>query len=191
VVGTDASTAVRWTGGAPEALVDPLLWVSYALAISRYDEAIAGTYDNGITHHGFRRLASGTVVNLDCATGSPIVHGISTDGRVVVGSCGTNAVRWDETGNRTSLGFQGEAYAANQDGTVIVGGEGSISQVFVWTVAQGARNLGAVLAGVPGIPSGADAVKVRGISSDGRIIVGSNNPASGTGEKAWIAYLPQ
>ena len=190
VVGSDAVDAVRWTiQGTTEKILSGGGGV--AMAISRYDEAIAGEYPD---NRGFRKLANGSFVALVCASASdaPAVYGISTDGNVVVGGCGADAVRWDASGNRYLLGFQRYAYAANQDGTVIVGGAlggGSISQVFVWSSTSGARNLGTVLAGVPGIPSGTDLVQLSGISSDARIIVGSNNPG-GTGEKAWIAYLP-
>jgi hypothetical protein len=79
--------------------------------------------------------------------------------------------------------FESIPRAVSADGSVIVGSSasGSGAEAFIWTKADGIRNLREVLiaAGAPGL-DGRVLSSAEGISADGRTIVGS----------AWIATLP-
>jgi len=93
------------------------------------------------------------------------VHGISGDGTVVVGNAEQNAaVIWTDDGTATVLpnlpgpdNGQGAAFAANFDGSVVVGV--SLDEAFSWTAAGGTVDLG-----VQG--------RATGVDYDGGVIVG-------------------
>ncbi len=116
--------------------------------------------------------------------------GVSADGSTVVGSSiisgniifgGTHAAfRWTEEAGIVdiySLGGIGticRAYAANADGTRVVGmadyGVLSPTQIvaFIWTSGVGAVEIG----DLPGGPSGSARAAARGVSADGAIVAG-------------------
>jgi probable HAF family extracellular repeat protein len=132
-------------------------------------------------------------------------YAISADGSVVVGSSSvwqvegdvvrtrTQAFRWTEAGGMVGLGalYGGDAtaLAVSGDGSVVVGHSDDVA--FIWDPIHGMRSLQDVLTGDFGLDlSGWTLVEARGISSDGRIIVGSGENPNGDFE-AWIAVLPE
>ena len=115
------------------------------------------------------------------------VRGISADGSVVVGSRTignvTEAVRWSQESGLVGLGhFPGGnksyAYAASQDGAVIVGasdsGAGDL-QAFRWTPSSGLVSLGTL--------PGDSTSQAFDVTSDGNLIVGK----SGNRATVWTA----
>jgi uncharacterized membrane protein len=81
---------------------------------------------------------------------------VSSDGRVIVGESGFNAVRWVDGGNPVEL-TTGSPSAVSSDGSVVVG-DWAGPRAFRWTESGGAMLLG----------SGA----ARDMTPDGRVVVG-------------------
>jgi probable HAF family extracellular repeat protein len=80
--------------------------------------------------------------------------------------------------------FYSEAYAVNADGSVVVGTSDSASgtEAFRWTEAGGMQSLAEWLAGFGVDVSGWVLSEVRGISSDGTVMVGTGSNSSGSRE---------
>lgn len=138
---------------------------------------------------------------------------ISADGNVIVGSCrsnnsqnGVEAFRWTVGGGMVGLGdlagggFQSWAFAASADGSVIVGratiegvggpfGGGSASRAFIWDTVHGMRDLQELLTAAGAPIEGWTLTEARGVSADGRTIVGTGAGHDGA-TQAWIATLP-
>ncbi len=130
-------------------------------------------------------------------------YAVNIDGSVIVGQSRSSdsgqageAFRWTAAGGMQPLGdfaggaFQSWAYAVSGDGTVVGGrasvqgtcgpfGCGSAPRAFIWDARHGMRDLAALL-----VQHGVDLTgwrldEVRGISANGRIVVGIGfNPAS-------------
>ena len=136
---------------------------------------------------GFRaqRWSAGTgPVDLDGV--SSVANGVSGNGQVAVGNRNNVACYWSVAGGFASIGTVGvisTAYAANYDGSVIVGqaniGFNGGTQAFVWTAAEGMRSLGSLLTAQGVDLSGwfyqgrASLVVARAISDNGQFIAGS------------------
>jgi probable HAF family extracellular repeat protein len=158
----------------------------------------AGWSDNDAgTFHALRWTLSGGTQDLGTllgAAGNSVAFGISDDGSTIVGwsnttpgtfPTGNHAFRWTQGGGMQDLGsLQGSsgtsfAYAANQDGSVVVGvtdmpPNGAVtvpSHAFRWTQAGGMQDLGSL---GPGLGSIAYAV-----SADGSVVVGAAAVAGG------------
>ena len=94
--------------------------------------------------------------------------GVSADGSVVVGRNSSNfpgpnrAFRWTEVEGMTPLPSEGSAFAASDDGSVVVG---DFMEPFRWTEATGVIRLG-------GVPGGSEFGKALSVSADGSVVVG-------------------
>jgi hypothetical protein len=95
--------------------------------------------------------------------------------RVVVSVSAGVAVRWDGT-TPTSLGMPGGAYAANSDGSIIVGGNAS---AFIWTAAGAAMLLDVTLANLGADNCGWTLPHLIEISEDGTALVDYRTNPSG------------
>jgi RNA polymerase sigma factor (sigma-70 family) len=131
-------------------------------------------------------------------------YGISPDGRFIVGyGCpGTfdpythEAFRWTEAGGLEHLGFapgtrNSAAYGVSADGNVVVGDNKSERPptALIWTPQAGMRRLAEVLTNNYQLNlEGWQLTSARGISHDGRTIVGSGVNPSGQTE-GWIVTL--
>jgi uncharacterized membrane protein len=137
---------------------------------------------------------------------------ISRDGQVIVGQArnmtsgqGGEAFRWTQAGGYEFLGdlpggaFQSFAYASNADGSVIVGrasvqgtcgpfGCGSFPRAFIWTRASGMQDLPELLRSKGLDLTGWRLDEARGVSDDGRVIVGTGLNPRGQIE-GWVADL--
>jgi probable HAF family extracellular repeat protein len=120
--------------------------------------------------------------------------GVSGDGRYVVGDTGAipTAVRWDlVTGEMLEIGAGvagfGRAVAVSDDGRVVVGG------VHIWREGIGAQRVADYIAEAGfTLPPNAGVESVRGISADGRTIVGTlrfPGPLGGT-PRAFVFTIP-
>jgi probable HAF family extracellular repeat protein len=74
----------------------------------------------------------------------------------------------------------GSAWDVSYDGSVIVGTAGSRSRAFRWTAATGFINL-------PDPPSGGFLLEARGVSGNGRVVVGSLSSVAGREVYRWTA----
>lgn len=137
----------------------------------------------------------------------------SQDGAVIVGwsrhsAAGLNgqeAFRWTQAGGMEALGdLEGgavfsAAYACSADGDVVVGrasiagtcgpfGCGSEGRAFLWTRQGGMINLQDYLAQRGADVSGWRLQEARGVSADGRVVVGNGINPAGQPE-GWVAVL--
>jgi probable HAF family extracellular repeat protein len=173
VAGWGPSGASRWTPS--EGKVD---------AISRMTEA-AGVSGNGSVVVGFRHYnyyydqavrwtQDGGTIDLDTPAGTPYswANGVSADGSVAVGAMwnsdtGWRPIRWVENGAFQDLGAGGFAYAASNDGSVVVGAIGLSTYggnlgAFRWTQETGIVKLGSLSWNS----------EAHAVSGDGSVIVG-------------------
>ena len=124
---------------------------------------------------------------------------ISADGHVAVGVVGGYPARWVDLGSPTMLSgtTSGTAWAASQNGSVIVGTTGfnggptgsttsALQQAFIWTAANGLR----LLQDIVGTAPSGNIMFATGISADGKTVAGYGiQPTSGY-SRGWIAVLP-
>src|SRR5215813_9710210 len=188
VVGQSGSTsgdrAFRWTaaGGMVNMGVLPGgHYSSWAGGVSADGSVIIGASDSAGGYRAFRWTASGGMVDLGMPPDgggageaqNSYGHGVSGDGQVAVGMTDpiTDGFRWSSAA-MFSLGTLGgsysDTYAANFDGTVLVGDStyGSGNNAYRWTQAEGMVWLGTLPGGISS--------SAKAISNDGRVIVGGS-----------------
>jgi probable HAF family extracellular repeat protein len=187
--------AVRWT--ETDGMID-LGVPSLSLGVSGDGSVIVGG--------GFVWSEAGGARSIEGAA-----FAASWDGSVIVGRAGEGttprAARWTEAEGLTFLGdppegeYFSEATAASADGSVVVGWatteplqipfafEGEAS--FIWDASNGMRLLQNVLADEYRLDlTGWTLTGAFGVSSDGRVIVGTGiNPAGR--DEGWIAIIPE
>ena len=129
--------------------------------------------------------------------GDSFGYGISGNGSTVVGQSpdfGLSGFRWTQGGGMQNLGILpggccgADAYAANSDGTVVVGTSGVdefTQHAFRWVSGSGMTDLGAI---------GATHSAARGVSGDGTVVCGWSGLhafrwTSGTGMQS-LGLLP-
>lgn len=206
VVGYGATQAMRYQlGGAPISLGGlPGLPSTAASGVSHSGGFVAGNAsDQVVTSVGFRWQEGGGMTAIPDLR---IVNGISADGSTVVGyqevPGSLEARRWSQTGETQNLGtFTGapfgfspaatRAFAANQDGSVIVGNATvRVNQVgtpqymlspFIWDAQNGAR----ILSQSPGNYLDASATD---LTPDGAVIAGTYRPNPGQNPPAFFRW---
>ncbi len=140
-------------------------------------------------------------------------YAASADGAVIVGlsrsmassNSGWEAFRWTQAGGMVGLGdlpggaVLSAAYATTADGSIIVGSAGvqgscgpfgcqTAPRAFIWDAQHGMRDLAPVLTNLGLNLTGWTLSEARGVSADGRVIVGTGiNPLGNT--EAWRADL--
>ena len=210
--GVDVFQPFRWTAntgivplgtlGGPQA---------GALGVSAADGTVV-VGSSSVTNErqeAFRWTAETSMIGLGGLVDDPVFSvalDTSADGRVVVGTSnvvgGNSAFRWTVGEGMVSLGdlpggvFSSAALAVSADGSVIVGvsedgaffPEFADQSAFIWDAVNGMRALRDVL-----LAQGADVSRwrlasARGISADGRVIVGTGLNPDGRPE-AWLARL--
>ncbi len=127
-------------------------------------------------------------------------NAITPDGSVIVGATQTGdtgpmiACRWVGSSGPQLLGSiigttNTIAYAVSADGATIVGssntGTSASLRAIIWRAETGIQDLQAIL----NPPPGWTLTEARGISADGRTIVGTATVV-GSGSQSWIATLP-
>lgn len=127
-------------------------------------------------------------------------NAVSADGSIVFGSSssarGQEAFRWTEATGMISLGdltssdeLSSTVNDTTPDGLVAVGS--SSAGAFLWDEQSGMRELRAVLEDEFGLDlDGWSLSSARGISADGRVIVGNGTNPSGQRE-GWVATIPE
>ncbi len=173
--------ACVWTGAGVRDLGSSGAGNSLAYGISADGSVVVGyNYLANSQLRAFRWTEGGGMANLGVLSGtgwaSSTAYGVSGNGQVVVGVCekyqanNQRAFRWTQSGGMQTLGTLksgkfSEAWAANANGSVVVGSSDSVrgSRAFRWTSA-GMKDLGAL----PGQLYSYG----RAISGDGSKIVG-------------------
>jgi len=196
--------AAKWTATGIEAING----LEDATGVSANGSVIVGTGADGIA----RRVVGTDLQSLGylhAAKPFSAANGVSSDGRVVIGSSGAlnilneatvEAFRW-ENGVMQSLGaltsdssFRSVATATSADGAVVVGNSAVFyfgqdrERAFIWDAEHGMRNLQTVLSdlGTTGLANWT-LLGAEDISGDGRTIVGWGR--NGTNYGAWLVRL--
>jgi len=183
---TGFNRAFRWTqdSGMKSLGVLPGALRSVARGVSFDGRVVVGWsgFSNQV-HHAFR-WQNGVMSDIhNPQFGQSEAIGVSGDGNVVVGACGTGnwvptwAFRWSAATGMVSLGTLGgeysEAWAANEDGSIVVGwserSQGNWG-AFRWTEQSGMEDLNIVYAQL--LPTGSILRDAMAISPDGRFIAG-------------------
>jgi probable HAF family extracellular repeat protein len=168
---------------------------SQAFAVSADGSVVVGHGYSAGGQEAFR-WAGGTMQPLGDLPGGMFrseAFGVSADGSVVVGRSssadGLEAFRWAAAGGMVGLGdlpggaFLSEANAVSADGKTIVGQGTAMGgeEAVIWTPAAGIRSLRLVAAQAGLNLGGWWLEDARGVSANGRVIVGiGTNPAGAT-----------
>jgi probable HAF family extracellular repeat protein len=182
------------------------LYSSVANAVSRDGATIVGDGNSASGREAFRWTSGGGMVGLGDLPGGDFWsegRDVSDDGSTVVGAgttlFGTQAMRWTPGGGMVGLGdldggiFRSRANGVSADGSVVVGEAQSAlgAESFLWDAAHGMRNLKDILEDDFGLNlTGWRLDEARGISSDGRTIIGYGTAPDGYSQ-AWIATIPE
>lgn len=172
---------------------------SVALGVSDDGLTVVGSASSSGHSQAFRWTAQLGMIGLgDLPTGDTLseANAVSSDGRVTVGFGTINnagdansrqAFSWTQSSGMMGLGYlAGSTYsranAVSIDGSVVVGtSSGFGAGAFRWTQSTGMQSLGVLPGGTPG---GSFA---EGVSSDGTVVVGTSNSASGYQAYRWNA----
>jgi probable HAF family extracellular repeat protein len=196
--------AFRWEDGVMTGLGDLPggFFFSQAYTVSTDGTVIAGQSNSSNGPEAFRWTEDGGMVGLGDLPGGTyfsVVYSASADGEVLAGwgqsAEGIEAFRWED-GVMTGLGdlpgsfFFSVALATSLDGSAVVGYSEAEPQgyhAFLWTEADGMRNLNEILEDDYGLDlTGWRLSLAYDISDDGTTIVGyGRNPAGQT--EAWRA----
>jgi len=179
--------------------------VGLSLNAQGQQEPVRWTVSGGLQAMGFLPGATGI-------TPAGAAYAASADGSVIVGQSrsvasgqGGEAFRWTADGGMQPLGdlpggaFQSWAYACSADGNVIVGrasvagncgpfGCGSVGRAFMWDPQNGMQDLYQILVSAGVDLTGWRLDEARGISANGRVIVGVGLNPQGLTE-GWIVDL--
>jgi probable HAF family extracellular repeat protein len=168
-------------------------YVSTAWAASEDGSVIVGVSGS----QAFRWTEADGIQGLGALAGPSFARDVSADGSVIVGTS-SQAFRWTELSGLVGLGTlpgraASAAEAVSSDGSVVAGysytGSGPRTP-FIWHAAEGMRDLEVVLSAVGLDLTGWGLGEARGLSADGRTIVGvGTNPDGNT--EAWIATIPE
>lgn len=218
-VGPNGAEGFRWEDGKMIGLGylpnDDEWPFSIASDISADGSVIVGSSPSGNTSEAFR-WENGEMTGLGFLSGEPPdpdwnirsgANSVSSDGSIVVGqsssSNGYEAFLWKD-GEMMGLGalpgveFGSVAYAVSADGGVVVGlsvTEIMTGEAFIWTPADGMRNLKEVLENdweldLTGWVLGGQSSQRMDISDDGTVIVGNGVSPEGI-SMAWRAVIPR
>lgn len=129
-----------------------------------------------------------------------VAYAVSADGSIVVGRGtspqGFEAFHWSSATGMIGLGdlpgglFQSIAYGVSYNGTIVVGTSTTTAgfEAFVWDASNGMRRIADVLQQECAIDlRGWVLEQARGISADGRTIVGTGRNQAGA-EEGWVAH---
>jgi uncharacterized membrane protein len=204
--GSGIAKAVRWIGGLPEDLGDLPGGSNFSFAdgISLDGTVIVGGALLVGATEAFRWSEESGMEGLGDFDGGYFISHASAangDGSVIVGhghpGSRPEAFRWTEKGGMQGLGvlpgaeYGSRALAVSSDGSIVVGESDTryTRTAFIWDEQQGMRSLQQVLDQEHGLDlTGWWLEDARGISADGRVIVGTGRSPSAAAE-AWIAVL--
>jgi probable HAF family extracellular repeat protein len=176
--------AFRWTvsGGMQQLSNTGNFYEARAFAVSADGSVVAGTYYTGPNAMRAFRWENGVVQDLgDLGAGWSVAQAISADGTTVIGwsdhSNQRRSFRW-KNGQIQDFGFSFEAYAVSADGSIVVG-----RPALRWREPGIVDNLNATYASILG---GSVLYGVRGMSPNGRYLVGTGYNAATNREEAFL-----
>jgi probable HAF family extracellular repeat protein len=208
---TIGQVALRWTSATgPVALphLSDTDKYSQAYAISGDGSTIVGTSDNGERTVAARWTSSGVSFVGDLPGGhvNGSAAGVSPDGSVIVGSSSSaasgetfhEAFRWTQAGGIQPLGLLdghqlSHAEDVSANGSVVVGysSTGGDQYAFIWTPANGMRDLSTYLADA-GVDIGTWRFdSAQGVSDDGLTIVGIGRRMPSFNQEAFVVSIPE
>ncbi len=200
--------AFRWTSGSRMVGLGDLAggtFESHSYGVSADGSVVVGWSISVLGAEAFRWTSGSGMVGLgDLAGGGfgSIAFGVSADGSTVVGY-GTSAsgfeeaFRWTTGSGMVGLGdlaggaFVSDAHGVSADGSLIVGRGNSESgfEASIWDANNGMRSVEDILSPSVGAAlNGWTLTNAKGISADGRTIVGDGTNPAGNSE-AWLAYM--
>ncbi len=139
-------------------------------------------------NYGFAPFRWTQATGMVALEGNGGASAISRDGRVIVGSANSNAVRWTDFGMETLYQSQGgtrsSAVACSADGKVVVGfadysANTSSEHAFIWIQGRGAFRLADIAAAAGIHLGGRILLDATGISADGKVICGWMDDSQG------------
>ena len=176
--------AFRWTvsGGMQQLSNTGNFYEARAFAVSADGSVVAGTYYTGPNAMRAFRWENGVVQDLgDLGAGWSVAQAISADGTTVIGwsdhSNQRRSFRW-KNGQIQDFGFSFEAYAVSADGSIVVG-----RPALRWREPGIVDNLNATYASILGRSV---LYGVRGMSPNGRYLVGTGYNAATNREEAFL-----
>jgi len=192
----EAPRAAIWDSNRSEIFIDSpgVIPNSDSRGISADGTVVVGQAVFSDMIRAFRWTAATGMQNIGSPDfGGPLSHAdaITSDGSVIVGAAGASgqleAARWTAAGYQNLGSLPGAvgstAYAVSADGDTVVGA--SNGHAFIWRQGIGIEDLRTVIAP----PAGWTLTEARGITADGRTIVGTGSFV-GVGTRAWMATLP-
>lgn len=187
----------RWTRDGGRVDIAPPPSRTPAFGLSSDGTTMVGSVGTSVSATAYRRVGNGPIESLGLLPGytRSTGRGVSGDGSVVVGkseriaSIDGQAFRWSSSTGLQPLGFlrpQGsfsEATDVSDDGNIVVGisqsnGSSGLLEPFRWTPDTGMNPLPSL--------AGTIESQARGISRDGRVIVGSATTSSATFAVRWV-----
>ncbi|MCS7208619.1 MAG: hypothetical protein NZ874_03520 [Fimbriimonadales bacterium] len=181
-------TAVRWTAAGIESIAPG----GQAWGVSADGTVVAGGgFVGGGLFTAFRWTETGGLQTLS-GVATAFAWDVSADGSTVVGfyqtAGGSRAFRWrPDSGAFQDLGTLGGrssiAFGTNNDGSAVLGlseKAGGGARAFIWTEAEGMRDLNEVFP--EAVSDGSVLISVRAVSLDGRYIVGWGDRPNGRRE---------
>jgi probable HAF family extracellular repeat protein len=205
VAGFSGSNAFRWTSGGGMTS----LGIGSPWGISTDGSIIVGSSSDSDCSNAVRWTAQEGMVSLGELPGgrcAGLARDLSSDGGVIVGNSYSEgdvseAFRWTSESGMVGLGRltsdnESSAYGVSADGSVIVGGSTPYpspgpSRAFIWDATQGMQDLQELLSeeyGLGSMVAGWSLWMARGISDDGRTIVGWGTNSDGL-EEGWLVRL--
>jgi uncharacterized membrane protein len=199
--------AYRWTASTGVIGIGYLPGGSFSIAEAANADGtvIVGQSSSGFYTEPFRWTSSGGMAPLQLVDGTQIngyANDVTADGSVVVGygyftNPYSDSFRWSEAGGLVKLdpppGSLGSfASGVSNNGAIIVGSYETATGIapFVWTAAQGMRDLQSLLVNDYGLDlSGWKLTFGSGISSDGSVLVGWGIDPQGK-QQGWRVELP-
>jgi len=191
--GEAAYHAFRWTQAGGMVDLGTLGGTnSYAEGISGDGGVVAGSSDitGDAAMHAYRWTQAGGMVDLGTLGGTnSYAEGISGDGGTVIGhsqttgNAETHAMLWTQAAGMADLGTLGgnfsESLGVNSDGSIVVGMSkitgNAITHAFRWTQAGGLQDFNTLLSDAGIDMTGIVLKYARGISPNGKYIVGEGS----------------
>jgi probable HAF family extracellular repeat protein len=197
------SEAFRWTQAGGMVGLGDLpggSFFSEARGVSADGSVVVGwSNSTDLRDQAFRWTEATGMVGLGFLPGrtTSMARGVSADGSVVVGESGPSAFRWTDSEGMVALvpmvdfGGSIRVLAVSGDGSMAGGSRsnGSFTEAYIWDASNGFRFVKSLLETDYGLDlTGWILKSVRGLSADGRIVIGTGlNPIGA--EEGWIAVL--
>jgi probable HAF family extracellular repeat protein len=187
---TVENRVVRWNSGSILDIVQANIVAASPNGFNASSDGsvVAGTmYDAGSNARAFRWTQASDIVSLGTFSGGhfSVANNISADGTVIVGCAddalgATHAFRWTQASGMVDLGTlpgdtTSNAFGVSSDGSVVVGASSPGPHAYRWTAATGMQSINDWLASGGVDATGVAFAIARGVSGDGKTVVGDTS----------------